>query len=137
MLCCILALMRLCGDTMLQNALSKGYMDRLAVGMSGLCAAHCLATAVLLGLLSSAGSIFENPLIHETGLLIAIVLGTLALGYGAIRHGFMMPAAIGSLGLGMMAGALSLPHGIEESIYTVIGVGVLALGHDLNHRAGH
>jgi hypothetical protein len=122
---------------MLQNALSRGHLDKLAMALSGLCAAHCLATAVLLGLLASAGGVLENPAIHETGLFIAILIGAVALGYGAIRHGYMMPAAIGALGLGMMAGALSLPHGTEEIIYTMLGVGILALGHDLNHRAGH
>jgi len=25
---------------------------------------------------------------------------------------------------------------LQESVYTLIGVGILALGHDLNHRAG-
>jgi hypothetical protein len=121
---------------MFQNALSRGSLDRLAVALSGLCAAHCLATAVLLGLLSSAGGFFADPIFHETGLFLAIILGAVALGNGAIAHGFMMPAAIGALGLGMMAGALSLPHGAQEGIYTVIGVMILALGHDLNHRAG-
>ncbi|HEX7781457.1 MAG TPA: MerC domain-containing protein [Sphingobium sp.] len=121
---------------MFQNALSRGSLDRLAVALSGLCAAHCLLTAVVLGLLSSAGGFLSNPMIHETGLFIAIILGAVALGNGAIAHGFMMPAAIGSLGLGMMAGALALPHGGQEGLYTVLGVMVLALGHDLNHRAG-
>jgi hypothetical protein len=123
--------------TMFQDALSRGVLDRWAVGLSGLCVAHCFGSAILLGLLASAGGVLENPLIHETGLFLAIVLGALALGYGAVSHGFMMPAAIGALGLGMMAGALSLPHGAQESLYTLMGVGVLALGHDLNRRASH
>ena len=61
----------------------------------------------------------------------------MALGRGAIAHGYMMPAAMGSLGLGVMAGALSLPHDGSglESVWTVVGVGILALGHDLNRRA--
>lgn len=122
---------------MFQDALSKGMLDRWAMGLSGLCVAHCFGTAIMLGLFASVGGFFENPLFHEGGLVLAIILGALALGYGAISHGFMMPAAIGALGLGMMAGALSLPHGTQESFYTLIGVGVLALGHDLNRRAGH
>lgn len=122
--------------TILHNALSRGLIDRLAVGLSGLCAVHCIVTAVILGLLASAGGIFENPLFHEAGLVIAILLGAVALGHGALVHGFMMPAAIGSLGLGVMAGALTMNHGMEESAYTIIGVAILALGHDLNHRAG-
>jgi hypothetical protein len=34
-----------------------------------------------------------------------------------------------------MAGALTLPHGELEIMYTVLGVAILALGHDLNVRA--
>ena len=119
-----------------RSALAKGTFDRMAVALSGLCAAHCVATAVILGLLAAASGFLSNPLFHEAGLTIAIVLGAVALGYGAIRHGYMMPAAIGALGLGVMAGAMTLDHGFEESVYTVLGVAILALGHDLNHRAG-
>jgi len=106
------------------------------MGLSGLCVAHCFATALILGLLASAGGFFASPLFHEAGLVLAILLGAVALGHGAVVHGFMMPAAIGSLGLGIMAGALTMDHGLQESVYTLLGVGILALGHDLNHRAG-
>ena len=111
-------------------------LDRLAIGLSGLCVVHCVATAILLAMVSAAGGILGAPEVHEVGLMLAIGLGTVALGRGIFEHGYMMPAAMGSLGLGMMAGALSLPHGTgAESLWTVIGVGVLALGHDLNRRA--
>ena len=111
-------------------------LDRLAIGLSGLCVVHCVASAILLAMLSAAGGILGAPAIHEVGLTMAIGLGAVALGRGAIAHGYMMPAATGSLGLGMMAGALSLPHGAGgETLWTVIGVGILALGHDLNRRA--
>jgi hypothetical protein len=53
-----------------------------------------------------------------------------------MEHGFMMPSAVGSMGLGVMAGALSMPHDGTEALYTVIGVGILALGHQLNSIAG-
>ena len=46
-----------------------------------------------------------------------------------------MPAAVGGLGLGVMAGALGMPHDGSEVLYTIIGVAILALGHDLNRRA--
>lgn len=120
----------------LRSSLLNGRIDRLAIALSGMCVAHCFATAVLLGVLASAGGIFENPLFHEFGLVLAILLGAVALGHGAIVHGFMMPAAVGALGLGIMAGALTLDHGWQESAYTLLGVAILALGHDLNHRAG-
>jgi hypothetical protein len=64
-----------------------------------------------------------------------MIIGSFALGRGILEHGFMMPSAIGALGLGVMAGALSLPHGGNEPIYTVVGVMILALGHRLNAMA--
>ena len=113
-------------------------LDRLAIGLSGLCAVHCVASAVLVALAASAGGLLLNPLIHEIGLVIAIVLGAAALGWGILRHGYMMPAAVGAFGLGIMAGAIQLPHdGGAETFWTIVGVALLALGHDLNHRATH
>jgi MerC mercury resistance protein len=110
-------------------------LDRMAIGLSGLCLVHCLATAILLGMLSAAGGLLGSPLIHETGLGLAMIVGAFALGRGIVEHGFMMPSAVGSLGLGVMAGALTLPHNGSEALTTVIGVGILALGHQLNSIA--
>jgi hypothetical protein len=110
-------------------------LDHYAIGLSGLCLVHCLATAVLLGLVSAAGGILGNPMIHEVGLTLAMILGAVALGRGVAEHGFMMPSAIGALGLGVMAGALTLPHDGSEALYTVAGVALLALGHRLNFMA--
>jgi hypothetical protein len=47
----------------------------------------------------------------------------------------MLPSAVGGLGLGVMAGAVTLPHGPGEAIYTMMGVVILALGHRLNFIA--
>lgn len=120
---------------MLQALLKNGRLDRLAMSLSGLCLAHCVGTAVLVALLSSAGGLLLSPLIHETGLAIAIVLGAIALGHGLKSHGLRLPALIGALGLGMMACALTLPHGGLETLFTMVGVATLALGHHLNYRA--
>lgn len=118
-----------------------GLWDRLAVLVSGLCVLHCIGTMVFVVLLSSAGGIFLDPLVHEVGLGIAIALGVFALGRGVLDHGNIMPAAVGGLGLGMMMGAITLGHesghGGAEILFTVLGVGVLALAHDLNYRATH
>lgn len=110
-------------------------LDRIAISLSGLCLVHCLATAVLLGMLASAGGMLGADWIHEVGLTLAMALGSVALARGIIEHGFMMPSAVGALGLGVMAGALTLPHDGTEALYTVVGVGILALGHELNRIA--
>ena len=109
--------------------------DGLGLGVAGLCLVHCLATSILLALFAAAGGALLHPVIHEIGLVFAIGFGVLALTQGVLQHGFILPAAIGALGIGMMSGALTLPHGGIEVFYTVLGVGVLALGHTLNHRA--
>jgi len=120
---------------MFANVARNGVMDRLAIAVSGLCVVHCLASAVLVTLLASAGGLLVTPAIHEVGLTMAIMLGIVALGRGVMEHDFMMPSAVGSLGLGVMAGAMTMEHGLAETAYTVVGVLILALGHDLNRRA--
>jgi hypothetical protein len=118
-----------------QLSIPTSRLDRIAMGLSGLCLVHCLGTAILLGVLASAGGFLGSPLVHEVGLTLAMLIGSVALGRGILEHGFMLPSAIGALGLGVMAGALSLPEGGHEAIYTVAGVMILALGHRLNVMA--
>lgn len=120
---------------MLQRAFLTPRLDRIAISLSGLCVVHCLATAVALGLLASAGGFLGAPWIHEAGLTLAMLLGAVALGRGVAEHGFMMPSAVGGLGLGVMAGALTMPHDGSEALYTIVGVLILALGHRLNFMA--
>ncbi len=110
-------------------------LDRLAIGLSGLCVVHCLATTVFLALVASAGGMLGAEWVHELGLVLAMIMGAIALGRGIVEHGFMMPSSIGALGLGVMAGALTLPHDGGEALFTVVGVAILALGHRLNHIA--
>ena len=120
---------------MFASAIRNGAIDRAAIGLSGLCLVHCIASAVLVTMLASAGGLLLDPAVHEVGLMLAIVLGVFGLGRGVFDHGFMLPAAVGSLGLGTMAGALTLDHGGGSTLYAVSGVLILALGHDLNRRA--
>lgn len=121
------------------NALAPSHMlrlDKLAIGLSGLCAVHCLATAVTIGLLSSAADMLGAPIIHEVGLVIAMVLGAFALGGGVLRHRRLFPLLVGTIGLSAMGGALMLPHGWSgETICTLGGVALLALAHYLNSRS--
>lgn len=111
-----------------------GRLDRIAIGLSGLCLAHCVGTTILFALFSAAGSLV-HPAIHEIGLVLAIIFGIVALGRGIVTHGYMMPAAVGAFGIGVMAGALSMPHGGDEILWTLVGISFVALGHDLNRRA--
>ena len=116
-------------------ALPTWRLDRFAIGLSGLCLVHCLGTSMVLAAVASAGGMLGAEWVHEVGLVLAMLLGAVALGRGIFEHGYLLPSAVGGLGLGVMAGALTLPHDGSEAIYTLMGVVILALGHRLNHIA--
>ena len=120
---------------MTQRTISTKRLDRIAMGLSGLCLVHCVTTAVLLGLLASAGGLLGRPIVHEVGLTLAMIIGAVALGRGVREHGFVLPAMVGLLGLSLMGYALTLREGGHEPLFTVAGVMVLALGHRLNVMA--
>ena len=120
---------------MLTAALPTTRLDRMAIGLSGLCLVHCLGTTAFLAVVATAGGALGAPWIHEVGLVLAMMMGAIALGRGIFEHGYMLPSAVGGLGLGVMAGALTLPHDGSEAVYTMMGVVILALGHRLNYLA--
>jgi hypothetical protein len=120
---------------MASKPISTGRLDRIAMGLSGLCAVHCVATAVLLGLVASAGGMLGSPIIHEVGLSLAMLVGAIALGRGVREHGILLPSAVGIVGLVIMAYAMSLHESGYEPVVTILGVSVLALGHRMNMMA--
>lgn len=112
-------------------------LDRWAIGLSGLCVVHCVTSSVLIALMSTAGGLLAAPIIHEVGLVVAILLGVVALGRGFIRHRRVVPVLVGVAGLGTMGWAMTLPHDASggEALWTIVGVVLLAMGHLLNERA--
>lgn len=112
-----------------------GVLDRAAIMLSGLCVVHCLATTVVVALLASAGGLLLDPRIHETGLVLAVLLGAIALGSGYRAHRATAPLLLGGCGLALMAIGLFVPHGLAETGTTIAGVSILAIGHLRNRRA--
>ena len=112
----------------------RGRMDRAGVVLSALCAVHCLASIVIVSALGIGGSFFTAPIIHEVGLVLAMVVAAVAIGYGALRHRRAIPFVTAMTGLSFMGGALAVPHGFEEALLTIIGVVLVSLGHILNLR---
>src|ERR671915_222802 len=96
---------------MFQGVAKSGAMDRLGIALSGLCVVHCIASAVFVTMLASAGGLLLDPIVHEIGLMLALGLGIVAIGRGVIEHGG------------------------GSTAYAIVGVAILALGHDLNRRA--
>jgi len=115
-------------------------LDAVGIALSALCAVHCVLTIVLISVVGFAGSWLLAPELHRWGLVAATVIAGVAIGVGAIRHRRRMPFVVAMTGLTFMGGALAAPHGIEEAVLTIIGVGLVSAGHILNprhHVPGH
>lgn len=122
--------------TKVYNSIRQRF-DRLGVVISGLCAAHCLASIVFLSAFGFGGEFLLEPAIHKWGLAIALVVAAVAIGWGAVQHRKAGPFVVAMTGLSFMGGALALPHGVHESVLTMIGVTLVSLGHVFNLRCSH
>ncbi len=111
-------------------------MDRAGVVLSGLCAAHCILSILIVSTLGIGGEFLLVPEIHRFGLAVALVVAAVAIGWGAIQHRRAAPFVVAMMGLSFMGGGLAVPHGVHEVVLTIIGVGLVTLGHLLNLR-GH
>jgi hypothetical protein len=109
-------------------------LDRMGIVLSGLCAVHCLLGLVLVSLLGLGGEALLDPSIHRIGLSLAVAVGALTLGLGALRHGQLAPLAIGAGGLALMTAGLLVQHGPAEALLTIAGVALVATAHILNLR---
>ena len=111
-------------------------LDRLGLAVSGLCLVHCVATVALVAGLGLGGGVLLDPDIHRAGLVVAALVAAVAIGWGALRHRRRLPFVIAMTGLSFMGGALAVPHGLQEAVFTLIGVLLVGTGHLLNLRDG-
>jgi hypothetical protein len=109
-------------------------LDRVGILLSGLCAVHCLLGVVLVSALGLGGEALLSPSIHRYGLGLAVLVGLVTLGIGAVRHGKRAPLMIGGCGLALMALGLLVPHGLPEAMLTIAGVVLVATAHIWNLR---
>jgi len=118
----------------------RRYLDHVGIGLAGLCAVHCLVTLVVisvLGLGGLGGQFLLDENIHRYGLLLAVVVGAIAIGGGLLRHRQTVPLGVAMAGLALMATALLVPHGTSEFLLTLVGVALVSAAHILNLRAAH
>ncbi|MCU0949031.1 MAG: MerC domain-containing protein [Porphyrobacter sp.] len=110
-------------------------LDHLGIGLAGLCALHCFATLVVISTLGFGGHFLFDENIHRIGLALALLVAGVAIGWGLLRHRRMLPFGVALAGIGLMAAALVIPHGADEFLLTLAGVGLVSAGHVLNLRA--
>jgi len=110
-------------------------LDGIGVLLSGACAVHCVAGLLLVSVLGLGGEALLSPAIHRFGLALAVVIGAVTLGLGALRHGQRGPLLLGSAGIALMATAVGVGHGTAEAVLTIAGVALVATAHIRNLRA--
>ena len=110
-------------------------LDHVGIALAGLCALHCLLTLVLISALGLGGHFLLDESIHRVGLVLALVVAAVAIGWGLMRHGRKLPFTIALAGLGLMGAALVIPHGDDELLLTLAGVILVSVAHWLNIRA--
>jgi hypothetical protein len=110
--------------------------DRIAVGLSGACAVHCLLTPVLLIALPAFGSVLSDAQFHVAMLVLVLPISGYALFSGCRQH--RSPAAVlpGSLGLCVLVVSALCGHRLfgesGERVVTILGSGLVAISHFLN-----
>ena len=110
--------------------------DRVGVVASTLCAVHCLATTLVLGL-AGVRTIFADERVEMAFSVCAIALALAALVRGSLRHRRRMPPAIGVSGMVLLliARCADLETANLEVALSVLGGGVLVTAHLLNIQA--
>lgn len=110
-------------------------LDRLAIGLSGLCLLHCMAGFVLLSLFALTGDWLDHR-VHVVGLVLAMPLAAVALWRGWRRHGRLAIGLMGLAGLAVMMASLLVEHGeLVEMLVSMAGVSLLAFAHWRNLQA--
>lgn len=110
-------------------------LDRIAIGLAGLCLLHCMAGFVLLSVFALTGDWLDHR-VHVVGLMLAMPLAAAALWRGWRRHGRLPIGLLGAAGLVVMAASLVVLHGgLAEMLVSMAGVSMLALAHWRNMQA--
>lgn len=110
-------------------------LDHVGLALAGLCAVHCLATLLIVSALGLGSHFLLAESIHSTGLLLAMIVAAVAIGWGFMRHRLIAPLVIAGAGIAVMAGALAVDHGAGELLLTLAGVALVSAGHVMNLRA--
>ena len=113
--------------------------DKVAISLSLLCVMHCLLAPLAVVLLPAAVAVSLSDEALHLWILVAVVpVSAIALTLGCKKHKRYSLLSIGALGLFILCAAALLGHDMLsehlEKLLTVIGAGLIALGHLWNYR---
>ena len=113
--------------------------DKTAMGLSLLCATHCLVMPLAVVLLPSVAALsLDDEAFHLWMLMAVLPFSGYALTMGCTKHKRYRLLLIGAAGLLVLGTAAFLGHetlgDAWERLLTLIGAGIIALGHLWNYR---
>ena len=112
--------------------------DKFAIGLSLLCAAHCLAFPLAMIWLPSLAALQLDGESFNLWMLLAVIpTSVYALPMGCMKHKRFQLLVLGFIGLALMISAVLFEESVGESgekWLTVIGATFMAVGHFLNYR---
>lgn len=116
--------------------------DKFAIGLSVMCAVHCLLLPLLLVLLPSMAALqLDNEAFHFWMLIAVIPSSLYALTLGCKQHKRYQVFVLGAIGLCLLIAAVALGEArlgeMGEKLITVLGSGLIVIGHVLNFRLCH
>ena len=114
--------------------------DKLAMALSSACAIHCFLTPSFVLLTSGLISFsFDNELVHNLILFVAVPISLYALISGYSNHKILYLLPIGIFGLSTLALAVALGENflgeLGEKSLTLIGSVLVVFAHFKNHQA--
>ena len=113
--------------------------DKTAIGLSLLCAVHCLAFPLMLVLFPNLAALgLHNEAFHLWMVLIVIPTSAYALTLGCKKHKKFNVLTMGLIGLSFLIAALVLGESLigemGEKILTLMGAAIISFGHFKNYR---
>jgi len=118
---------------------NTGFLDGAAIGLSAVCAIHCLTLPVALALLPAIAALpLGDESFHKALLFLVIPASAVALTLGCRRHQQWMIMFCGVSGLVVMTVAALFAHDLlgeaMEKVATLFGAFLVACSHLVNFR---
>ena len=116
---------------------SLGFLDNMAVALSGICLVHCLTLPVLIALLPFMSQFGEGHF-HVQMLLVVLPVSILAFLMGFRRHRVKSVIAWGGVGMLLLVLGGTVVHDsfglIADRTMTICAALILSLAHFFNNR---
>lgn len=113
--------------------------DKSAMSLSFLCTVHCLALPFVVVMLPSLAVFnLEDEVFHLWMIVAVVPVSLFALRMGCKKHRDFKVMLLGAVGIIILIVTALFGHDVfgemGEKLFTVLGAGIVALGHWINHR---